>query len=176
MAGLHFGMVYYRRVHSDNPDDVFFLTLVTRERIPHFQTRDDFAKLWKSMVKPLEMADAELIAWVFLPDHLHLLLRQGKASFSRTVQRIKSNANRVFLPQRGSLWQPRFWEHRIRNVEDMNKHIEYIHYNPVKHGHCNRPFDWPYSSFRGLVERGIFSEDWSDSTAHDTLPTTGEPE
>ena len=168
-------MVYYRRIHSDNPDDVFFLTLAMQDRIPHFQTRDDYSRLWKSIQTPIEMATAELIAWVFLPDHLHLLLRQGTTSYSRTVQRMKANVNRVFLPERGSLWQPRFWEHRIRNTEDMNRHIASIHYNPVKHGHCKRPFDWPYSSFRRFVERGFFPKNWSDSTAYNYTPITGEP-
>ena len=58
------------------------------------------------------------------------------------------------------LWQRRFWEHCIRDELDWRKHLDYIHYNPVKHGLITRVCDWPYSSFHRFVERGCYSEDW----------------
>jgi putative transposase len=59
-----------------------------------------------------------------------------------------------------SVWQRRFWEHLIRNQEDLNRHIEYIHYNPVKHGLTKAPADWKYSSFHRFVTNGIYDQGW----------------
>ncbi|MFC1750643.1 transposase [Pseudomonadota bacterium] len=61
-----------------------------------------------------------------------------------------------------NLWQRRYWEHQIRDETDMQHHIDYIHYNPVKHGHVDRVKDWPYSSFHRYVKNGLLSEDWGD--------------
>jgi putative transposase len=58
------------------------------------------------------------------------------------------------------IWQRRFWEYTIRDESDFERHVDYIHFNPVKHGHVSRAADWPYSSFRHYVERGIYSVDW----------------
>ncbi len=63
------------------------------------------------------------------------------------------------------LWQRRFWEHQIRNERDFEKHVEYIHWNPVKHGYVKRVRDWPYSSFHHFVERGIYPIDWAGDPA-----------
>jgi len=65
-------------------------------------------------------------------------------------------------PRRGEVkvWQPRFWEHQIRDDEDLRQHVEYIHYNPVKHGHVARPAEWPWSSFRRYVAEGKYDEAW----------------
>ena len=62
-----------------------------------------------------------------------------------------------------ALWQHRYWEHLLRDEADLNRHVEYIHYNPVKHGHVQAPMDWPYSSFRRYVEAGIYPADWGRS-------------
>lgn len=70
-----------------------------------------------------------------------------------------------------SVWQRRFWEHQIRNEEDFNKHIDYIHYNPVKHGFVKRVQDWPYSTFHRYVKAGTYPADWCgdyvDALTHD---------
>ena len=60
------------------------------------------------------------------------------------------------------IWQRRFWEHVIRNEEDWRRHVDYIHYNPVKHGYAMCPSDWQYSSFSRAVERGWYSQDWGN--------------
>jgi putative transposase len=59
-----------------------------------------------------------------------------------------------------ALWQPRYWEHLLRDATDFARHADYIHYNPVKHGHVSRPSDWPYSSFRRHVDAGVYPIDW----------------
>jgi putative transposase len=112
-------------------------------------------------------------AIVVLPDHLHAIwtLPDGDADFALRWRIIKSAFSRG-LPQRecisGSrkakgergIWQRRYWEHTLRDEEDFARHVEYIHYNPVKHGHVTRVADWPYSSFHRMVRLGIYSRDW----------------
>jgi putative transposase len=58
------------------------------------------------------------------------------------------------------IWQRRYWEHQIRDDEDLRRHVDYIHYNPVKHRHAIRAADWPYSTLRRDIERGWVSADW----------------
>lgn len=121
-------------------------------------------------------------AWVLLPDHLHCLwtLPPGDANFSarwaiikrqvsrgcegwewcveRTLQKNLSESRR----RRGEsgIWQRRFWEHLIRDEEDWRRHVEYIHWNPVKHGYVKTVADWPYSTFPRFVQRGLYPPDW----------------
>ena len=61
-----------------------------------------------------------------------------------------------------AVWQRRFWEHSLRDEEDLNRHIEYIHYNPVKHGLVKRAADWPWSSFHRYVRKGIVNPGWGE--------------
>jgi putative transposase len=113
-------------------------------------------------------------AIVILPDHLHCIwtLSSGDADFSTIWQYIKARFAALIPPgerlserrqkkgERG-IWQRRFWEHVIRDERDYERHVDYIHYNPVKHGHVTRVADWPYSSFHHYVERGIYDLDWT---------------
>ena len=62
-----------------------------------------------------------------------------------------------------AVWQRRFWEHTIQDEEDWRRHMDYIHYNPVKHGYVDSPKDWPYSSFHQCVQLGWFTAEWSTS-------------
>ncbi|WP_263970621.1 REP-associated tyrosine transposase [Leptolyngbya sp. KIOST-1] len=59
-----------------------------------------------------------------------------------------------------TIWQRRFWEHQIHNEADFSQHVDYIHYNPVKHGQVGAPRDWPHSSFHRYVADGAYSADW----------------
>ena len=59
------------------------------------------------------------------------------------------------------IWHRRFGEHAIRDEGDYECHVDYLHYNPVKHGYVTRVEDWPYSSFRRYVERGIYNLEWA---------------
>ena len=112
-------------------------------------------------------------AWVVLPDHLHCIwtLPQEDADFSARWKAIKIAftkslpANERLSPVRDAkgergIWQRRFWEHTIRDDRDYATHMDYVHYNPVKHGHVARVSEWPCSSFHRRVEAGIYSEDW----------------
>jgi putative transposase len=117
-------------------------------------------------------------AIVVLPDHLHTMwtLPEGDGDFAVRWQLIKGNfsrglpqgervsASRLRKRERG-IWQRRYWEHTLRDEDDVARHIDYIHFNPVKHGHVARVRDWPFSSFHRIVRLGIYPEDWAgDST------------
>lgn len=62
-----------------------------------------------------------------------------------------------------TIWQRRYWEHLIRDQEDLNRHRDYIHYNPVKHGLVDRVVDWPYSTFHRYVKQGLYDKQWGDN-------------
>jgi putative transposase len=120
----------------------------------------------------------EIVAWCVLPDHLHAVwtLPEGdadyatrwdliKAGFSRCVptgERIRESRRRK--GERG-IWQRRYWEHLIRDDLDLERHVDYAHFNPVKHGYVEAVRDWPYSSFHTYVRRGWLSEGWDMEAA-----------
>lgn len=88
-----------------------------------------------------------------------------KARFSQSLAKTEPRSNsRVRKGERG-VWQRRFWEHLIRDDEDFARHLDYIHYNPVKHGCAARAADWPYSTFQKWVKRGVYAEDWGTAGA-----------
>jgi len=113
-------------------------------------------------------------AWVVLPDHLHCIwtLPPGDDDFSNRWKAIKirfvqalprterRSKVRMAKGERG-VWQRRFWEHAIRDEQDYARHVDYIHYNPVKHGYVTRAADWPHSTFHRYVARGDYASDWS---------------
>jgi putative transposase len=111
-------------------------------------------------------------AIVVLPDHLHAIftLPEGDANFSHSWRRIKTVFTQGVLctgealgrrdVTGRSLWQRRFWEHTIRNDADFSQHVDYIHYNPTKHGLASIPSDWPYSSLHRFIREGIVALDW----------------
>jgi putative transposase len=113
-------------------------------------------------------------ASVVPPDHLHAVwtMPEGDADYAVRWRLIKSAFSRGLAPtepvsesrtskgERG-IWQRRYWEHTLRDENDFAKHVDYIHFNPVKHGHVNRVVDWPYSSFHRFVRHGIYPADWA---------------
>jgi putative transposase len=119
------------------------------------------------------MRHVETVAICVLPDHLHAVwsLPPGDANFSLRWNVIKSGFTRglageaqrspskIARRERG-IWQRRYWEHAIRDDIDLARHVEYIHFNPVKHGYVSRVCDWPHSSFHRYVERGLLPSDW----------------
>ena len=125
----------------------------------------------------------EIPAIALLPDHLHTLweLPPGDSSYSMRWRRIKEEFTERFLFEGGEeglrsgsrelrkergVWQRRFWEHTVLDEGDFERHCDYIHYNPVKHGLVACPGDWAYSSFQRWVRRDVYPEDWGCSS-HD---------
>lgn len=108
-----------------------------------------------------------------LPDHLHIIatLPEDDADFSNRLSLTKRRFTAAVLQaelavaRRSNgelaLWQRRFWEHTIRNDNDFERHVDYIHFNPIKHNLVARVRDWPYSSFHRYVRLGLLPEDWA---------------
>jgi putative transposase len=121
-------------------------------------------------------------AIVVLPEHLHCVWtlpeadddystrwRKIKATFSRTLLATEwRSSSRRRRHERG-IWQRRFWEHVLRDENDYAAHVDYIHFNPVKHGHCERAVEWPHSSIHDYIRRGILSADWGTAGFHTDL-------
>ena len=121
-----------------------------------------------------------LVAMVVLPEHLHAIWRLPpgdadypmrwsliKAGFSRRLDTGELRpSSRVAKRERG-IWQRRYWEHQIRDHADLARHVDYVHYNPVKHGWVSRPVDWPHSTLHRYIERGMVSRDWGGNIGDD---------
>ena len=138
----------------DIRDAFYFITVVTygRKKILT-ENMDIFWKSWK---------DNKLYAWVILPDHFHAITEVYENSISEIIHKFKLQYyHRVSSRFRNKrIWQNRFWDHIIRNERDMNQHLDYIHYNPVKHGLIDDPFKYEYSSLHGFFEEGYYQRDW----------------
>jgi putative transposase len=115
----------------------------------------------------------ETVAICVLPDHLHALwsLPEGDSDFSSRWSLIKSGFSRGLEPAQSrstskvakrekGIWQRRYWEHAIRDDADFERHVDYVHFNPVKHGYVGRVSDWPHSSFHRYVKSGLLVQDW----------------
>lgn len=165
-------MVHYRR--NLQPGGSYFLTVTLHDRrtrllvdaIKHFRTAVALEK---------SRHPFRIDAIVVLPDHWHAIItlpvddsdypgriRRIKAGFTRRLQADGFSIPRTVAGET-LLWQRRYWEHTIRDSEDFRRHVDYIHYNPVKHGHASTPIEWPYSSMHRYIERGWLSRDWGSS-------------
>ena len=116
----------------------------------------------------------EIPAIVILPEHMHLIMQLPendddfpkrimliKQYFSRNMAKTESiKTSRQNKGERG-IWQRRYWEHCIRDEQDYQHHVDYIHINPVKHGLVNRASDWQYSSIHQYIKRDIYSDNWA---------------
>ena len=121
-----------------------------------------------------------IVSMVVMPEHLHAIWRLPenddnypqrwsliKAGFSRRQNSGESiQKSRRSKRERG-IWQRRYWEHFIRDEKDLQKHIDYIHYNPVKHGWVEQAAEWPYSTLPRYIERGILPPDWGGTESAD---------
>ena len=155
-------MSLLRRYYS--PGNSYFVTGVTYDRKPILVKNYDLFK--QSIAITKEQLPFEMPAWVILPEHFHMLVEPGQSDLSEIIKRIKlSFAGKYRIRNRargGRVWQLRFWDHIIRNESDMNRHIDYIHYNPVKHGLVRRPIDYEHSSFRRFIADGFYTSNWGE--------------
>lgn len=172
----------YRR--NRVPGGTYFFTVNLLERKRSLLT--DNIKLLRNAVRITRRAKPfHIDAWVVLPDHMHCIwtLPAGdadyasrwkaiKTAFSKALPRTESlSAVRQAKGERG-IWQHRYWENTIRDERAYAAHMDYVHINPLKHGHAARVVDWPYSSFHRLVETGVYPVGWAADS--DDLPMTGE--
>jgi putative transposase len=159
------------------PGGTFFFTVVTAGRAPILCGAKARESLRGAVRECRERWPFTIDAIVLLPDHVHTLwtLPHGDAEFSRRWAFLKQAFTRSWVEgggaetwvgagkehqRRRGVWQPRFWEHMIRDENDFERHLEYILYNPVKHGLVTRVRDWPYSTFHRFVQRGEYPIDW----------------
>jgi len=171
-------MPNYRRAYR--PGGTFFFTLVTEDRAPLFAGERGRSILHDALENCLASRPFELVAVVLLLDHLHAMwtLPIDDADFSSRWSMIKSQFTRNWLADGGDeraisesrkknrrrgVWQPRFYEHLIRDQDDFNRHLDYIHFNPVKHGLAACPHSWTHSSFGKWVRQGDYARDWGCS-------------
>ena len=160
----------YRRARFRGGTFFFTVTLADRHGS---QLVDHIGLLRDSYQTVHKRRPFKTIAICILPDHLHAIwqLPDDDLDFSTRWSLIKNEFSRGLIaqPRRSAskiskrekgIWQRRFWEHTIRDDGDLARHVDYIHFNPVKHGHVTRVQDWPHSSFHRYVACGDLTEDW----------------
>lgn len=170
----------YRR--NRVPGGTYFFTVTLYDR------RSD---LLVTQIEPLRAAVRQvrakrpfhIDAWVVLPEHMHCLWTQPtgdadfsgrwraiKTAFSKSLPATEDRSAVMIRRNERAIWQQRFWEHTIRDDRDYAVHMDYTHFNPVKHGLVSSAADWPYSSFMRCLARGLYPSDWVGSTAEPAEP------
>jgi putative transposase len=142
--------------------DTVFVTTITNHREPilieYFRT---FRAAVDQAVKKLNF---EEIAWVVLPDHYHALIGVSRSDAPKAMQSIKMSFSSLYRKavglHSGHVWQRRYWDHVIRDSLDFERHLDYIHHNPVGHGSANRSREYCFSSFDWFVKNGYYERDW----------------
>jgi putative transposase len=167
-------MPNYRRVFV--PGGTYFFTVNLLERRGNDLLVRHISVLREAVHTTRQLHPFKIHAWVVLPEHLHciielptddhdfsLRLRLIKHHFSVAIPKDEYRSNvRQHRRERG-IWQRRFWEHVIRDEDDYGAHMNYVHYNPVKHGLVERVKDWPYSTFHRCVQAGMYPLNWTMS-------------
>ncbi len=142
----------------------YFFTVTLRDRTSSLLV--DYVEVLREATRSVKNERPfDIDAIVIMPEHLHAIwtLPPNDADYSIRWREIKTRfARRIPYHQyEGGVWQARFWEHILRDQSEMENHIDYIHYNPVKHGYVDNVADWPYSSFHRYVRQGNYSFDWA---------------
>lgn len=169
-------MSQYRRLYQKG--GIVFLTIVTYNRKSIFNNPRNIDLLRKATATVKSEIPFDILGAVILPDHFHFLwqLPPDNVDYSKRVGRLKAlftkslkKGNNLLqeIPEsrkkhrESNIWQRRFWEHTIRDERDFEQHLDYIHYNPVKHGLVSCPHLWEYSSFNLWVKKGFYDQDWA---------------
>ena len=165
----------YRRWYV--PGGTYFFTVVTASRRPILTSELGRRCLHEAIDEVKAVLPFDLFAIVLLPDHLHCIwnLPAGDFDFSTRWHDIKAAFTRKYLAGGGTeapisesrrrkgergIWQRRFWEHLVRNEDELKRCVDYIHINPLKHGLVLRVRDWSWSSFHRFADAGDYSENW----------------
>ncbi len=155
-----------RVVRVDMSDTIYFITTNVQNRKPLFSQKENVDLLRETMRAVREFHPFVMRGYAFLPDHLHLLIYIApQTKISKLMQSIKRNYTRNYkdlyhLEGSLKLWQRSFYDHVIRDEQDFLNHLDYIHYNPVKHGLVERPEDYLYTSYLEYVRRGWYEIGW----------------
>lgn len=173
----------YRRYRVSG--GTYFFTINLLERQSDLLTRH-IGALREAVRRTRRERPFRIDAWVVLPEHTHcvITLPEGDDDFSNRIKAIKirfvraiptterRSGVRVARGERG-IWQRRFWEHVIRSEADYARHVDYVHFSPVKHGYVGLAREWPYSTFHRLVKAGVYPADWGAGNIEDA--SIGEP-
>ena len=164
-------MSRYRRLKIEG--GAFFFTLTLADRGSNLLVRH-IERLRSAYAEVEKRHPFETVAICILPDHIHALwqLPEGDADYASRWNLFKSGFSRGFpadqtrslskiAKREKGIWQRRYWEHAIRDERDFERHVDYIHYNPVKHRLVTRVADWPFSSFHRYVAQGLLPGDWA---------------
>jgi len=170
-------MSNYRRAYQEN--GYIFITMVTYKRNPILIKNIELLR--SSFKKAEKTFKFEVFGIVILPDHIHMIIKPEnikeypiivksiKAHFSREIDeeqliniKDRLSASKIKKKEKG-VWQRRYWEHTIRDENDLYIHLDYIHYNPVKHGYVDYVRDWKYSSFHKFVKQGMYDINWGSN-------------
>jgi putative transposase len=168
---LEKAMPNYRRAFIPGGTWFFTVNLLQRHHNDLLIRKIDLLR--ETVRRVRERHPFQIDAWVVLPEHLHCVwtLPSGDSDFSMRWRLIKSGFSRA-LPkteirtdvrkaagERG-IWQRHYWEHLIRDEADYQRHVDYVHVNPLKHGYVKRVKEWPYSTFHRYVAKGVYTLDW----------------
>ena len=187
-------MSNYRR--DITPGGTWFFTVVTHQRKQLLNHESVRTALRTAITTTRATHPFRIDAWVLLPDHLHCIwtLPEDDHDFSTRWSMIKRLTSKAFCDitvgcaartghqsasrnRRRELpfWQRRFWEHAISSEEDFDRHCDYIHFNPVRHGHAAHVAEWPFSSFFRFAADGLYPTDWGGEAATSAKAEYGEP-
>jgi putative transposase len=167
-------MSRYRRARIGS---TYFFTLVSFRRQPILCYPEIRSALRRALQDVRTVRPFEMDAWVPMPDHLHCIwtLPDGDVDYSTRWALIKNSVSRfarvaplsagAVSPSRikhrdSAIWQRRFYEHAIRDEHDFERHVDHVHFNPVRHGHVESAAAWPFSTFHRYVRAGIYASDW----------------
>ena len=159
-------------IRAKFPGGYYFFTVVTYKRKRIFSHEASRTLLRNAIKEAQRSYPFEVIAFCLLPDHLHCIwkLPKNDADFSKRWSFIKGYFSRNYHAnqktavlsasrknkEEAAIWQRRFWEHQIRDEKDLQKHVDYIHYNPVKHGLVTSPEEWLWSTYLNFVDKGFY--------------------
>ena len=175
---------YHRRF---TPNTLYFFTVVTYQRKPLLTIELVRSNLHNAIEHVRRRWEFDIEAIVLLPDHIHTIwkLPDGDSDFSTRWRLIKDKCTRSLKNQgyriehfsdsrikkkEHGIWQRRFWEHQIRDEKDFENHMNYIHYNPIKHGYVESLSDWKWSSFHRYVKMGWYDPGWEANMSDCVLP------
>jgi putative transposase len=167
-------MTRYRRARAGT---TYFFTVVSYHRRPILCDDEIRALLRQAILNLRTVRPFTVDGWVLLPDHLHCIwtLPPGDSDYSTRWLQIKRSVSRFARAgladsgarpvsarkhRESTIWQRRFWEHQIRDDGDFERHLDYIHFNPVRHGYASRVADWPYSTFHRYARNGVYPSNW----------------
>lgn len=182
-------MSHYRRANTAGA--TYFFTVVTYRRQPMLCDTPVRKALREAIVAVRAQRPFTIEAWVLLPDHLHCIwtLPPDDVDFPVRWNMIKRRVSLACAAaykrpdwltaskrkhRESTLWQRRYWEHQIRDETDFIRHVDYIHYNPVKHGLCQQVAQWPHSTFHRYAAQGVYALDWGGGEAAEQTGIFGE--